>query len=351
MRPRRGAGSPWRPAWARGNAMRSTWLAAVGVELCSTFLNVAGKQCFRQAHVANLKIYYVFAVLLMGISTATSSIAMLLGPNTLVSAIDGMIIVWNILLAPYTLGEPITVGRLTAGIVITFGTCMTAIFGNHHNVLQTPTQYDEAILAWNAVVYYVTFYSMWLSLLYISCRGAYDMKLESRLGGALRSSLAGSIAGGGGLFQKAMVCNLAGERLQVALSTPWVYCLFVFWISAQVSAWVLFATATAHHEALFCLPIYEACLIASSGIMGYVVLHEAVGPAYEVVHEAVGYWLSVTILLSGCYLLVGWPFEWDPNREISQLSCHLRRDQGKKPPPAAEGPKKRPTEASPLVQP
>ena len=129
------------------------------------------------------------------------------------------------------------------------------------------------------------------------------------------------------------------------------HCLFVFWISAQVSAWVLFATATAHHEALFCLPIYEACLIASSGIMGYVVLHEAVGPAYEVVHEAVGYWLSVTILLSGCYLLVGWPFEWDPNREISQLSCHLRRDQGKKPPPAAEGGKKRPTEASPLVQP
>ena len=53
--------------------------------------------------------------------------------------------------------------------------------------------------------------------------------------------------------------------------------------------------------------------------------HDAVGPAYEVMHAAVGYWLSVIILLSGCYLLVGWPFEWDADREVAELSCHLRR--------------------------
>ena len=331
-----------------------SWLAAVGVELIATFVNVAGKQCFRAAHIHKKVIFYFIAISLLLCGNATSSFAMLLGPNSLVAAVDGMIIVWNILLAPYTLGEAVTVTRLSAAIVITAGTCLTAVFGNHHNHLHTPAQYDAAITHWNAWIYYCMFYPFWFTLLVISCREMMDITLESRLGGGLRSVLAGSIAGSGGLFQKAMVCNLAGDRYHSSMYMPWVYVLFCLWLSGQVTAWYLFSTAMKKHEALFCLPLYEACLIASSGIMGYSVLQEAVGPGYEVIHATVGYWTSVTILLSGCYLLVGWPFECDGDREIEECSCHLRRNKSTPVDPAKEEPntvKQSPTEASPLVNP
>lgn len=334
--------------------MIQSWQAAVGVELCATFVNVAGKQCFRAAHIHKKLIFYFIAITLLLCGNATSSFAMLLGPNSLVAAVDGMIIVWNILLAPYTLGEAVTVTRLSAAIVITAGTCLTAVFGNHHNHLHTPAQYDAAITHWNAWIYYCMFYPFWFTLLVISCREMMDITMESRLGGGLRSVLAGSIAGSGGLFQKAMVCNLAGDRYHSAMYMPWVYVLFCLWLSGQVTAWYLFSTATKKHEALFCLPLYEACLIASSGIMGYSVLQEAVGPGYEVIHATVGYWTSVTILLSGCYLLVGWPFECDGDREIEECSCHLRRNKSTPVDPANEEPnaaKQSPTEASPLVNP
>ena len=65
-------------------------------------------------------------------------------------------------------------------------------------------------------------------------------------------------------------------------------------------------------------------------------------------------------LLSGCYLLVGWPFECDGEQEVEECSCHLRRKMAPVEPTMEESTggsteeasavvKKHPTEESPLV--
>lgn len=292
-----------------------TWVVAVGMELCGTLVNVAGKQCFRIAGKEKDKprvsaAWYSFGLFLIIIVYGIfNNIAVQYAPNSVVSAVDGMIIVWNILLAPMTLGEAVTISRTIGALLITAGTfTASTVFGNHESKVYTMTDYLQLILSPEAIIYYIIGVGF-VSLTMLATIWKYPS--ESRLGGAMMSALGGWLAGNGAIFEKVMWAHDAGrERLE-----PHYFMAGIYIITSAAGLGAL-VVAMRHHEALFCLPIYESALIVGAAAGGYAILREYAAEGNTPM-RILGFWSSLGVLLLGLYLIVFWP-KWlgDGDREI-----------------------------------
>ena len=131
------------------------WFLGVMLELIGTFFNLLGKQAFRQGALSGkwwwVPLGFVGWYILYPICDV---LALNYAPSSLVFAVDGIIVVWNVLLAPQTLGEPVTVARLTAAALITLGTFGVGGFGSHTELTKTLAAYNYAFSRPSAAVYF-----------------------------------------------------------------------------------------------------------------------------------------------------------------------------------------------------
>lgn len=287
------------------------------MELSGTLINVAGKQCFRIAGKEKGKpnvstAWYSFGLFLIIIVYGIfNNIAVQYAPNSVVSAVDGMIIVWNILLAPMTLGEALTVSRAVGVLLITAGTFLSStVFGNHESKIITMSDYLVMLLSIEAVVYYIVGIGL-VCLAMILTIWKYPSE-TSRVGGATMSALGGWLAGNGAIFEKVMWAHDSGEE---KLAPHYVMAaLYVATCAAGLGALMV---AMRHHEALFCLPIYESALIVGAASGGYAILKEYAAEG-NTPFRIMGFCSSLGVLLFGLYLIVFWPTKLlgDGDREI-----------------------------------
>jgi drug/metabolite transporter (DMT)-like permease len=291
------------------------WALGICLELTGTLLNASGKQSIKYALLTRRHAYWVLGVLLFSVLYPFLDIlALNFAPASLVFSFDGMIVVWNVLLAPYTLGEPVTRSKLTAALVVTTGTICAGAFGSKAESVQTPEGYLLLLGTPSAIAFYVIYVALSLSGLFL----ARSIEPSGRVGGLVQSMLAGWIAGIG--FPLKVCVQL------VRVGAPWgpmLYLLLLLTASAQILAIYGLTYALRRHEATFVVPIYEGTMIFAAGVSGYAVLED-----YRTlpVWSCVLYWVSITILLLGLYLITFWPHTLlgDGDARVPWLSCLLR---------------------------
>lgn len=102
-----------------------------------------------------------------------------------------MVVVWNVLLAPYTLKERLTPARLKGTALICVGTITVGLFGNHTDVERSVREYYDLFTRPEAIAYYafLTLYSL-VMLYVILWRGRFASNFAL---GALGGSFAGNM--------------------------------------------------------------------------------------------------------------------------------------------------------------
>ena len=138
-------------------------LIQVGAMLCGCL----GKQCWRLAALAapgpvcqvvwrsprSIILYLCGALLTLG-EPPLESCSLAFAPASIIAASSGLAIVWNVLLAPCTLGEKLTSIRLGAAATIVLGTCLVGVFGPHDEIIRTSEEYIALLAHPSAIIYY-----------------------------------------------------------------------------------------------------------------------------------------------------------------------------------------------------
>ena len=114
------------------------WVLGVGLDAVATLTGTVGKQLLRYAATTRNPWYYPLGLFFTGvIDPIFDAAAYSFAAASIVTACAGLVIVWNVLLAPYTLGEPLTPSRKWAAALICVGTVLTGLFGNHVEVIRS----------------------------------------------------------------------------------------------------------------------------------------------------------------------------------------------------------------------
>ena len=134
----------------------SLWFLGCLLEFFGTLASVAGKQLFRYAAVSGQKGAYVYGILLVVLIYPAANIGALeFAAQTVISTVTGMVVVWNILLAPCTLGEDMTTKRMTSAVIIMLGIVGAGSFGAHYEVDRTPDSELAQLGRPASIVYYI----------------------------------------------------------------------------------------------------------------------------------------------------------------------------------------------------
>ena len=272
------------------------WALGIFLELLGTLFNVGGKQCIRYAQITGKMQFWLIGVVLWSVVYPVFDISALnFAPESTVFSVDGMIVVWNIILAPYTLGEPITRSKLTSALVVTVGTIGAGAFGSRADSATTSAEYMALLCSASSMFYYLLFFLVVGGCIVLLRR--HDAR--SRVGGLLLGVLAGWF-GGCAFFLKVLIQFVRED----AWESGWLYFFGILTVAYMAFAVYCVSAALGRHEAVYIIPIYEGVLIVNGAVNGYLVLRDYEG---DEAWRGVIYWLSVSTILLGLYLIVWWP--------------------------------------------
>lgn len=267
-------------------------------QLLGTLFNVVGKQCIRYAQISGRSQFWFIGVLMWSVVYPVFDISALnFTPESTVFSVDGMIIVWNIALAPYTLREPVTRSKLTAALVVTAGTLGAGAFGSHEDAVGSSEDYMALLCSFSAFVYYVLFLSVVIGAL-LQLRRHHP---HSQYSGLLQGVLAGWF-GGCAFFLKVLIQYVRED----AWDSGWLYLFAIVSVGYMMLACVrrdldpstsgaapprlpppacshhvvvgieprlhrvwCVSVALRRHESVFIVPIYEGVLIFNGAVSGY----------------------------------------------------------------------------------
>jgi len=227
---------------------------------------------------------------------ACDFLALTLAPASLVFAVDGMIVVWNVLFAPYTLGEPVTVSRLTGAAMITLGTFGVGGFGAHSEVYPSLAAYNDAFATPGGIVYFSLLPTVALLLAAMVLR----QQPASRARGFWMALLAGWF-GGCGICQKAGTIVFTNDPEH---AWPWAFIYLGVAFACMLVAVVLLALTLRRHAALEIIPLYECGIIVQSALAGNLITRDF---AYLPPWRVALYWTCLLLILCGLTLIVAWP--------------------------------------------
>ena len=185
------------------------WYVGLTLELCGSTFNLLGKQCLRHAGVTGNRWWVLVGLLLWyGLYPVFNIFALTFAPTTIVFAADGMIVVWNIIAAPYTLGEPVTVARLTSAVLITVGTIGGGVFGTHSEPSQNAAAYGALFDSGSAIIYNCCIPIVALTLYLLQRRCA-----EGTTASGLWLGLVAGWLGGCGIYEKAALAFASDDGI------------------------------------------------------------------------------------------------------------------------------------------
>ena len=168
------------------------WWVGIILDLIATLAGTVGKQLLRYAVVAkDMRAYPVGLLCTAVVDPAFDLTAYSFAAQSIIAPCAGMVVVWNVLLAPYTLKERLTASRLMGAALVCVGTVIMGLCGNHTDVERSVTEYLELFSRPAAVVYYFCFtlYSGVMTYI-IFRRGKFASNFAL---GALGGSLAGNM--------------------------------------------------------------------------------------------------------------------------------------------------------------
>ena len=278
------------------------WMIGVLLNVVATLAGTVGKQFLRFAAVRQNAWYYPLGLFFTGvIDPIFDAGAYSFAAASIITACAGMVTVWNVLLAPYALGEPLTRPRMWGSAMIAVGTIFTGVFGNHTEVNRSVEEYLELFSRPAALVYYGC---MVAAVAFCWVKGR-DPNLSPQMSGYYMSTVAGILAGNT-FTTKAVVemVECVSESSAHCESNPfltvWPYVFICGTLVFSGGSLLILAIALRGSEALASITIFEGFMIISGAISGNIVLNEKAGQPAEILWA---YFASICIILFGLGVL------------------------------------------------
>lgn len=298
----------------------STWPIGLIIQTVGYGINIFGKHVMRRAGVEKkpgcswLYLYSAILVTTMGIMEV---FALMFMPSSVASACAGLAQVWNCVLAPFTLGEPLTRQRLAASAIILVGTVAAAVCagseGANHD--STRAEFISMLESDTAIVFYAIMGSSATVSLLLYLYGPASTP----------RALCIAIFGGGSaglyffetiaidlatpcVFDTAEACsalvpnstvpyNPGADPLFLSFSLCALFFGFFFCL-------VVLAFGLRTYPALLLVTLYEAFVVIFGNLSGLLVLGE-----YEALSggQLAGFSVATLVIVLGLLTLLVWP--------------------------------------------
>ena len=200
--------------------------------------------------------------------------------QSIISPMAGMVVVWNVLLAPYTLGETLTRSRKLGALLIVLGTLFVGLFGNHNSVDRTVEEYLVLFSRPLALLYYFVFACISVVMGWYMRHGSPFV--AGFCGGGLGGLLAGNM-----FTTKAVVemlkCVATADDPEAAgcaynpFLTVFPYLFIAISLTLACVSLYLLAVGLKNFEALYMITVFEGFMIISGSISGNIVMNEKEG--------------------------------------------------------------------------
>ncbi|CAD7930857.1 unnamed protein product [Amoebophrya sp. A25] len=222
--------------------------------------------------------------------------AYMFAPQSMVAPFSGLDVVWNAMLAPFTLGEKVTTPKAVAIGMVFSGVFSTLFFVRHEEPDYTADYMRELVVSWRAFIYLLCLLAFlgW-NILWV------QRKYKS---GDNRRGL--SLGVTGGFLAGTMFCvKLVGEIIQDCANASEGFgdrlAGLVFGaIFFSVMNIRFMALGMREFEVLFMVTIYEGSIVVSGCLCGTSIMRDFDSAEW---FRPVGFYICVFIIVAGLYLL------------------------------------------------
>ena len=286
----------------------SLWWVGLLLDAVATLAGCCGKQLLRHAAVSRNCWYYPLGLCLTAIiDPAFDLLAYSFAAQSIIAACAGLVVAWNVLLAPWTLNERLTFSRGIGALLIFAGNVCIGVFGNHNEIDRSPSEYLD-LFTRDTALYYYAGYLIWM----LTCLVTYKCGSE-HLGGFFLCALGGSLAGNSFTTKAAVELTECSVTTAVGcngitspLQSPLFFAFAVASLLTASSSLYLLALSLRKFEALYMITVFQGFFVLSGAISGNLVMGEAIGQSAE---RLVLYAGSVAVVLCGLYVLTAGEIE------------------------------------------
>lgn len=268
-----------------------TLTIVIGMQLISYAANV---DCKRRS--LRIKVLGMALAQLVGPIAEVSAYAF--APQSLLAPLNGFDLVWNVMLAPYTLGEHVNKRKVLGTLIVFVGAIVAPIFGPHNAASVTLDDLRRNFFSFRFLLYVA------VSLL-LTASALVELKRRNN-----KDIVRGLLIGVGAGFVAGQTYFLAASStlLQQSLSTgtwsdwyDWLpYVVVVGAVTCAIFNAVLLNIGLAEFEATIFVPIFAGSGISAACVSAVVVMRETAKLSYWRVEF---YWLGILIIVLGLGLL------------------------------------------------
>ena len=281
------------------------WAVGIALEAVATLAGCIGKQMLRYAAISKNNSFYLVGIVFVSIIDPIFDLsAYTFAAQSIIAPCAGMVIVWNVILAPIFLKEKLTRGRVVATSVVAVGTVCTGIFGSHEEIDYTLDDYLDLFWRPAAVYYYFCF------CVFVVGTAATYRTGSPTIRACCMAGLGGALAGNSFATKAAVelsICLLPKHQTFIGCSpNPFLtstapYFFILTSVTIAVVAIFLLALSLRDQDALYMITVYEGCMVVTGAISGNVVLNEMSG---QTTAQLLMYSLSILTILGGLLMLV-----------------------------------------------
>lgn len=283
------------------------------VMVLKTLVIVTGMQLMRYGSIDNgtgrqpwIRAFGMLLALLVG--PIMEACAYAFATQSLLAPINGLDLIWNILLSPFVLNERLTGSRIAGTMLVFLGSVVAPISGPHESAPLDLDHLQQIFLSSNFFVYSIVFVAL-------AAFGFVELQRRQCVAGAgekhdvTRGLLLG--VGGGALAgQNYFLRALAGLLDSTAENDTWNSWLQPLpWFLAVALVFCLFTNAfllncgLAEFEAMFMVPLFVGSSILVSCVSGTWVMRET---ATLSLARMAGYWSGVSLVVLGIVILAAY---------------------------------------------
>jgi hypothetical protein len=202
-------------------------------------------------------------------------------PQSLIAPLGALDVVWNTLLAPFTLGESLTPGLVSGCALIACGALATSLVGEHKDKKYTIDDMKDLFIRWEVLIY-LSILALWVAL-HLSIpvqRSSAPVGEPWAPGDMIRGLSLGIVAGSiaGNMFCVKAFVELVQLSIADKDSSVWAhwmpYTMFAGAIFFALSNLYFLTKAMKEYEALFMGSIFEGSLIFMASLSGGIVFKE-----------------------------------------------------------------------------
>eukprot|EP00931_Biecheleriopsis_adriatica_P122221 TRINITY_DN97221_c0_g1_i1.p1 TRINITY_DN97221_c0_g1~~TRINITY_DN97221_c0_g1_i1.p1 ORF type:complete len:369 (-),score=47.17 TRINITY_DN97221_c0_g1_i1:82-1140(-) len=281
-----------------------TLIIVIGLQIISHAARIEnpGRQC-------RFKTLGMTLAMLIGPLTEVTAYAF--APQALLAPLNGFDVVWNILLAPYTLGEELNWARGVGTAVVFSGCVFAPIVGPHAITSDSLKDLRVNFLSTRFEVYVATFWAIFFSgFIWLKQRKQFHSRGKDLVRGALLGIGGGAVAGQ--TYFLSAAATLVRNNIDTDDWSAWRDWLPYFTVGGAIVCALLNAVllnkGLAEFEAMFFVPMFAGSAIIAACISAVVVLRETINLSY--VRMGL-YWFGVTLVTIGLAVLA-----WDARRRI-----------------------------------